>query len=124
MSVLINGQGMAIAIVEEKSSRLIEVILGTVTAGEFMAGKILSVLGAGLTQLGIWVAVGLVELLLYFAVFFTLGYLLYSVLFAVVAATCTSTEKLGHSMFIAVLPLVIGLMASLSVITSSAKRST
>ena len=144
MAVIINGQGMATAIVEEKSSRLIEVILGAVTAGEFMAGKIIGVLGAGLTQLGIWVAVALVvvlqaipgiamssaaagfdlssvlsvELLFYFAVFFTLGYLLYSVLFAVVAVTCTSTEELGHSMFAAILPLVVALMASLSVITN------
>ena len=44
MAVLINGQGMATAIVEEKASRLIEVILGAVTAGEFMAGKILCLL--------------------------------------------------------------------------------
>ena len=63
MAVIINGQGMATAIVEEKSSRLIEVILGAVTAGEFMAGKIIGVLGAGLTQLGIWVAVALVVVL-------------------------------------------------------------
>jgi ABC-2 type transport system permease protein len=63
MAVLINGQGMATAIVEEKSSRLIEVILGAVTAGEFMAGKILGVLGSGLTQLAIWIAVALAFLL-------------------------------------------------------------
>ena len=47
IAVLINGQGMATAIVEEKSSRLIEVILGAVTATEFMAGKILGVVGSG-----------------------------------------------------------------------------
>ena len=63
MTILINGHGMATAIVEDKSSRLIEVILGAVTAGEFMAGKILGVLGAGLTQLGIWLIVALAALL-------------------------------------------------------------
>jgi ABC-2 type transport system permease protein len=144
IAVLINGQGMATAIVEEKSSRLIEVILGAVTATEFMTGKILGVLGSGLTQLGIWIVLALVAILqavpalalglsipdldlstilntrmiFYFAVFFALGYLLYSVLFAVVAVTCTSTEELGQSMMAAVLPMVIALMVAISVISN------
>ena len=142
MSVLINGQGMAMAIVEEKSSRLIEVILGAVTATEFMTGKILGVLGSGLTQLAVWVGgtlVGLIfvlptlslgaelgdidlaailniELLAYFSIFFTLGYFLYSVLFATIAATCTSTEELGQAMFAAVLPMVVALMSAIYVV--------
>lgn len=144
MAVLINGQGMAMAIVEEKSSRLIEVILGAVTATEFMAGKILGVLGSGLTQLGIWVAALLVglfyaaqmlsmgpavaefdlgavlslELIVYFAIFFALGYFLYSIFFAAIAATCTSTEELGQSMFLAALPMVVALMSSFYVISN------
>ena len=148
MAVLINGQGMAMAIVEEKSSRLIEVILGAVTSTEFMAGKILGVLGSGLTQLGIWVAAVLLgvfyaapmlslgagvaefdlgailslELIFYFSVFFTLGYFLYSVFFAVLAATCTSTEELGHAMFAAVVPMVIALMSTFYVIANPGTR--
>lgn len=144
MAVLINGQGMAMAIVEEKSSRLIEVILGAVTATEFMAGKILGVLGSGLTQLGIWIAALLLgvlyaapmlsmapdlaefdlgavlspALIVYFAIFFALGYFLYSVFFAAIAATCTSTEELGQSMFAAVLPMVVALMSSFYVIAN------
>ena len=144
MAVLINGQGMAI--VEEKASRLIEVILGAVTATEFMAGKIVGVLGSGLTQLAVWVAAALVGLLyalpmlsmsvdlagidlaailnkrliFYFSVFFTLGYCLYSIVFATIAATCTSTEELGQSMFAAVLPMVLALMSTIYVIAWSA----
>jgi len=150
MAVLINGQGMATAIVEEKSSRLIEVILGAVTATEFMAGKILGVVGSGLTQLGIWMIVAIValvqaapalamstavsgfdlsavlnaRLLFYFAVFFALGYFLYSVLFAVVAVTCTSTEELGQSMLAAILPMVVALMVAISVISNPATTAT
>lgn len=150
MAVLINGQGMATAIVEEKSSRLIEVILGAVTATEFMTGKILGVLGSGVTQLGIWIVAALVALaqaapalaagssvsgfdlstilnlrvIFYFAVFFSLGYMLYSVLFAVVAVTCTSTQELGQSMMAAVLPMVVALMVALSVIPNPATTMT
>jgi ABC-2 type transport system permease protein len=149
IAVLINGQGMATAIVEEKSSRLIEVILGAVTATEFMVGKILGVLGSGLTQLGIWmvvaVAIGIVQVpalamgdtagfdffavlnartLFYFAVFFSLGYALYSVLFAVIAVTCTSTEELGQSMMAAVLPMVVAMMVAVSVISNPGTTAT
>ena len=149
-AVLINGQGMATAIVEEKSSRLVEVILGAVSATEFMTGKIAGVLGSGLTQLAIWIVVALavliqaapalavssaasgfdvsavlsVRLIAYFAVFFSLGYLLYSVMFAVVAVTCTSTEELGHSMMAAVMPMVVGLIAALSVIPNPGSTTT
>ena len=150
IAVLINGQGMATAIVEEKSSRLIEVILGAVTASEFMAGKIIGVVGSGLTQLAIWMLVAIValvqaapalamstavsgfdlssvlnaRLLFYFGVFFSLGYVLYSVLFAVVAVTCTSTEELGQSMMAAILPMVVALMVAISVISNPATTAT
>jgi ABC-2 type transport system permease protein len=150
VAVLINGQGMATAIVEEKSSRLIEVILGAVTATEFMAGKIVGVLASGLTQLAIWVLVAIVALvgaapalamssaisgfdlsivlnartIFYFSLFFSLGYALYCVLFAVIAVTCTSTEELGQSMMAAVLPMVVALMVSVSVISNPATPMT
>jgi len=149
VAVLINGQGMATAIVEEKSSRLIEVILGAVTAAEFMAGKIIGVVGSGMTQLAIWMLVAVValvqaapalaigtasgfdlsavlnaRLLFYFAVFFSLGYVLYSILFAVVAVTCTSTEELGQSMMAAILPMVAALMVAISVISNPATTMT
>jgi ABC-2 type transport system permease protein len=150
LTVLINGQGMATAIVEEKSSRLIEVILGAVTATEFMAGKIVGVLASGLTQLGIWVLVAIIALvqaapalamssamsgfdlstvlnarmIFYFSVFFSLGYALYCVLFAVVAVTCTSTEELGQSMLAAVMPMVVAMLVALSVISNPATTIT
>ncbi len=146
MAIMINGQGMAMAIVEEKASRLIEVILGAVTAGEFMTGKILGVLGSGLTQLAVWVGAALVGLLYalpmlslsadlggvdlsavlnlqligYYSIFFTLGYFQYSILFAAIAATCTSTEELAQSMFAAILPLVVALMSTFYVVANPA----
>lgn len=138
MAVLINGQGMAMAIVEEKSSRLIEVILGAVTALEFMAGKILGVMLSGLTQLAIWVACALVaglyalpalaigvsatgfdlssilnfQLILYFSIFFMLGYLFYSTVFAAIAATCSSTEELSQALFPAMFPFILAFFAT------------
>lgn len=144
LTVVIGGQQMGNSIVEEKSSRLIELVLGAVTSTEFMAGKILGVLGAGLTQLAVWVGAALIAtlyvlpamaigasmqgvdmmelldptLIAYFAVFFTLGYLFYSVLFAAVASVCTSTEEFGQLAFPAMMPLMIGFFLTFYVITN------
>jgi hypothetical protein len=52
------------------------------------------------------------------------GYTLYSVLFAVVAATCTSTTELGQSMMAAVLPMVAAVMVAVSVISNPATTTT
>ncbi len=138
ITVLIGDQQMGISIVEEKASRLIEVVLGAVTATEFMFGKIIGVLGSGVTQLAIWVGTALIALLYvlpamaigaaamdidltdlldparltYFAIFFVLGYLFYSVLFAVAGSICTTTEEFGHVAFPAMLPIIIALMIS------------
>ncbi len=118
-AVLINGQGMAVVLVDlGKSSRLIEVVLGAVTALEFMVGKIAGVLFSGLTQLAVWVGCALVgllymlpalsmagpsmfsldqvlniEIIIYFSIFFILGYILYSTVFAALAVTCNSVKN-------------------------------
>jgi ABC-2 type transport system permease protein len=115
-----------------------------------MAGKIVGVLASGLTQLGIWLVVAIIALveaapaltmgsatsgfdvstvlnartIFYFSVFFSLGYALYCVLFAIVAVTCTSTEELGQSMMAAVLPMVVALMVAVSVISNPATTMT
>src|SRR5260370_31121571 len=54
MTVLFYGSNVMRAIVEEKTSRIMEVMLSTANANEMMAGKILGVGAVGLTQLGIW----------------------------------------------------------------------
>lgn len=137
MAVLIQGQQMATSIVEEKSSRLVELIIGAVTAQEYMVGKITGVLGSGLTQLGIWLGCGLVatlyvlpglamasvaggfewsqvlglELVFYLVLFFVLGYVMYTTLYAAVGATCSSTEELQHAIMPVMLPVMFAFFA-------------
>ena len=72
ITVLMAGQQMGNSIIEEKASRLIEIVLGAVTAAEFMSGKVLGVLGAALTQLVAWI--GLAFLIgLYLLPMFAIG---------------------------------------------------
>ena len=52
--ILIYGMNVARSIIEEKTSRIFEVLLATIRPEEMLAGKILGVGAVGLTQVGIW----------------------------------------------------------------------
>ncbi len=52
------GQILMRSVIEEKSSRVIEVLLSSVTAKELMVGKIIGLGAVGLTLIGTWTAIG------------------------------------------------------------------
>lgn len=54
------------SVIEEKSNRIIEVLLSSVTPGELMAGKLAGVAATGLTMIGAWVT-SLIAVLAFFA---------------------------------------------------------
>ncbi len=56
MVVLLYGMNVARSIIAEKTSRVFEVLLATITPDELLAGKIIGVGGVGLTQVAIWMA--------------------------------------------------------------------
>src|ERR1700678_269259 len=59
-SVMFYGMNVARSVIEEKTSRVFEVLLAATTPESLMAGKLIGVGGAGLTQIGIWVGMALV----------------------------------------------------------------
>jgi ABC-2 type transport system permease protein len=88
VSVLMGGQGLMTSTVEEKTSRVIEVLLSAVSPFELLAGKILGQMCVSLVVLGIYVALafmmlasfalfGLLDLSLvfYLFIFFVITYL-------------------------------------------------
>jgi ABC-2 type transport system permease protein len=88
IGVLTGGQALLASTVEEKSSRVIEVVLSAVSPLQLMAGKILGQLAVSVVALGWYLAIGLVlltafallglldyTLLLYLAIFFIITYL-------------------------------------------------
>ncbi len=116
MSLLIYGIAMLRGVLEEKSTRVMEVLLGSVTPDELMTGKILGIGLVGLTQMliymatagalriivamkmtggdGAWIQDALAPAkLAYFVVFFVLGYFFYTALFAAVGAVCNSEQE-------------------------------
>jgi ABC-2 type transport system permease protein len=125
LPILLYGMDMARSIIEEKSSRIFEVLLATAQPRDLLAGKLLGVGAVGMTQIAIWVAAAalfsgsslaasmmngglsihftLAEGIL-FPVYFVLGFLLYSSLFSGLAATCETAQELQMYTPLAVLP--------------------
>jgi ABC-2 type transport system permease protein len=127
MTVLLYGINVMRSILEEKTSRIMEVMLSTASAKEMMAGKILGVGAVGLTQVGIWAAaamayggaaaaaggikISLTPVLLgYFVVFFLLGYVLYSALCAAVGAMVNSEQEAQQMQFLVMMPMILSVI--------------
>src|SRR6185437_15887884 len=53
--ILVYGMNVMRSVIEEKSTRILEVLLSTVTSKELLAGKILGVGAVGLTQILVWI---------------------------------------------------------------------
>lgn len=116
-TIIMYGTQVMNGVLEEKASRIVEVILATVSAGELMAGKLLGICALGLTQLAIWITSGLLVttpgllaafsalpegvtlpslsplLLVHFVILFLLGFLLYASPYAVLGAAFNSQEE-------------------------------
>jgi ABC-2 type transport system permease protein len=125
-AVIFYGVSVMRAVLEEKNSRVMEVLLSSATSTELMAGKLIGVGAVGLTQIGIWIAMagayalpalaasastGEIHIpsltLAAFALFFLLGYLLFSSIYAAIGAVITSEQEGQQLQFIIVLPLII-----------------
>ena len=130
MPIMLYGLDMARAIIEEKNSRIFEVMLSITRADDLLAGKLVGVGAVGLTQIAIWMAAAtlflgsslaatvltgnldihfsLMEGLL-FPVYFVLGFALFSTLFSGLAATCETSQDLQKFMPLAIIPLYLSM---------------
>jgi len=118
--VIMYGNHTLTAVIEEKGSRMVEVLLSSLTPESLMLGKIMGIGLAGLTQFAIWTGaffflsqqgVQLGEftleasfltpvILISFLVFFLLGFFLYATLYAGVGAMCNSVQDSQQFMFL------------------------
>jgi ABC-2 type transport system permease protein len=118
--VMIGGQTLLTQTVEEKSNRVIEVLLSAVSPIELMAGKILGQMAVSMLVLALYVGMGLFMLtsfamfglldpllILYLVVFFVLSYLLFAAAFSAVGAAVNEMREAQSLMT----PLMLTLMA-------------
>lgn len=129
VTVLIYGIAVMRSVIEEKGSRIMEVMLSSVTPRDLMAGKIVGVGAVGLTQIAIWIGLSLAlstpavvaiksmpggfhipaNAIIFFAVFFLLGYLLYSSLYAAIGAMVNSEQEAQQIQFVVLMPLIFAI---------------
>ena len=135
-SLILTGATMLMnSVMEEKSNKILEVLLSSVTATELLVGKVLGVAILTLTVMGGWAiisAVGLAVALpdvardigavmmdnglwLYLLLYLVGGYLMYAVLFAAIGAFCETPRDaqtlMGPVMMALVVPLLFMQMA-------------
>jgi ABC-2 type transport system permease protein len=137
--VLLHGMNVARSIIEEKTSRVFEVLLATIRPEELLAGKILGVGSVGLTQVFLWLATATlitstalltsfagagmhvsisVAQIVFFFVYFLLGFLLYASIAASLGAMVNSEQELQQLNMVLVLPLVACMFVLGAVITN------
>ena len=140
MTTMIYGLNVARSIIQEKTSRVFEVMLATVKPSDILAGKLIGAGAVGLTQIGIWLVAGAAILVSPFAaaaltgdfavqfswtecvlfpVYFVLGYALFSSLFAGLAATCETEQELQMYMPLAAAPTWLSFAMILLIINDS-----
>ena len=130
MTIFVSSGYLLQGVAKEKTSRVMEIILSSVTAQELLAGKVLGLGALGLTQMAIWLlssvvlsggAVGLLgiaipllarpEVLVLGLVYYLLGFLVYAVLMGAVGALGTTQQEsqqlAGIFSIMAAIPLML-----------------
>jgi len=130
LAILMYGQIILGAVIEEKETRIAEILFSSVKPFTLMMGKLVGVSLVALTQLAIWsvafsaFALYGVNLLasrglnasipsvpflhyVYFALFFLLGYFIYATIYALVGSMVTTTQEGGQLAMPIILILVV-----------------
>jgi ABC-2 type transport system permease protein len=135
IAVLTMSSHLMTSTIEEKTSRIIEVLLSSVSPFEFLMGKLVGLAGAGLTQLAAWAAAGVLissaipgggaaqQILgglagaftglnvIWFVLFFLLGFLFYASFYIGVGSVCNTLREaqnlLQPVMIVMMIPLFL-----------------
>jgi ABC-2 type transport system permease protein len=127
MMIIYSGQMLVRSLVEEKSNRLIEILISSCKPEELLAGKILGLSCLGLTQLLIWSMIGIAlmggavippevfENILPMLLYFIIGFFFYTTVFVGIGSVVT-TEQEAQQMttylsLILILPVVVAVPA-------------
>jgi ABC-2 type transport system permease protein len=135
-SLVITGASILLnSVMEEKSNKILEVLLSSASATEILTGKVLGVAMLTLSVLVVWGGIGTFGLLsaspqtaatvgqvlmhdglvFYFIAYMVGGYLMYAVLFAAIGAFCETPRDaqtlMGPIMMILVVPMLVMQMA-------------
>lgn len=132
ISILLYGQLVAQGVVEEKSSRIVEILLSTIRPWQLMVGKVLGIGVVGLLQLGTTAVVGVgaglaldvfdfptaiaATAATWAVLWFLLGYLLYALLFAALGALVSRQEEVGGVTAPAMMAIILPYVLAISIL--------
>jgi ABC-2 type transport system permease protein len=131
VGTLMWGQVVMTGVIEEKTNRVVEVIVSSTTPRNLLFGKLVGVGGAGLLQFGIWIlalvavsaasgsfaflsGVDLPEinpvLIAAFPIFFLLGFFLYASLYAAIGSAVNTIQEAQNFIFPVMLPIILAMV--------------
>ncbi|HKC63610.1 MAG TPA: ABC transporter permease, partial [Pyrinomonadaceae bacterium] len=139
--IIMYGQVILAAVVEEKETRIAEMLFSSIRSFPLMLGKLIGVSLVALTQFTIWAlaflafalyGVGMLSergmnitlppippiFFLYFFFFFILGYFIYATVYALVGSMVTTTQEGGQVAMPVLFMLIIGFYFAFPVIRS------
>jgi ABC-2 type transport system permease protein len=131
------GQLIMRGVLEEKNSRIIEILISSTDTQHIFYGKIIGIGLAGLTQVAIWFLFGMamvgkfslgldsgilnfltLEIGMYFVIFFLLGFFMYAILFSIVGAAVNTDQEAQQFAapisYLLIIPFVMGIMVTQS----------
>jgi ABC-2 type transport system permease protein len=137
MTILLYGQSIGRSVVQEKTSKTVEIMLSSVSARDLLFGKILGQAAASLLQYAVWIGMALigarligpglgldrlpqlsVSTLLYLVLFFLLGFFLFASLFAAFGAAAQDEQNLGQLSWPVIVVLVFPMVSAGPIITA------
>ncbi len=139
--IMIQTYGVLVmrGVIEEKNSRVMEVLVSSVSPMQLLTGKLLGLGGAALTQVGLWVAIGVVIfflqgplnlsidssiativfnpfLIFFFVAFLCSGYVMFASLFALIGSIVNSEQEAQNLYSPLILILVMPIMIAFVVV--------
>jgi ABC-2 type transport system permease protein len=130
-SIIMWGNAVMTSVIEEKTSRVVEVMASGVPSTTLLAGKLFGVGGAGLTQFLVWslslfgVSLAMAGplsgslpmpevtpvMLVSFVLFFLLGFFFYASLYAAIGAAVNTVQEAQSLAFPVLVPIIIGMVS-------------
>jgi ABC-2 type transport system permease protein len=131
MTTLFYGIFVMRGVIEEKQSRIVEVIISSIRPFELMMGKLIGIGLVGLTQYLVWILSAVVlakfgvsmfasqgvkmpdipvSWLIYFVIFFVLGYFLFATLYAMVGAMVSTEEDAQQAQMPVTLLIIVPML--------------
>jgi ABC-2 type transport system permease protein len=132
LALMTGGQLVAQGVVEEKSSRVVELLLATIRPWELMAGKVIGIGLLGLIQValygivgvGLAVGVGVLEMsitaavgtVVWLVVWFVIGFVMYAFAFAAAGALVSRQEDVAGVVMPVLIFVIVGYVLGISIL--------